>query len=118
MRQIADAARHMTSRELAHSLISLRGDDAHDRKLLSEVTRRASKALRKQRDDGRVRSAPDENGNLLISHVISHMFDDCGRCQCPSSRIPLKERRIVCDLKGNANRGVALHSVSGGGAGI
>ncbi|MFC3694863.1 hypothetical protein [Chenggangzhangella methanolivorans] len=70
MREIADADRPMTSRELAQSVIALRGDDARDRKLLSEVTRRASKALRKQRDDGRVRSAADGNGNLLWSRRV------------------------------------------------
>ncbi|MFC3694631.1 hypothetical protein [Chenggangzhangella methanolivorans] len=65
MREVADADGPMMSRELAQTVISLRADDARDRKLLSEVTRWASKALRKQRDEGRVQSAPDQNGNLL-----------------------------------------------------
>ena len=48
-------------------MLALRGDDARDRKLLGEVVKRVSKALRAQRDEGRVRSAVDRLGNLLWS---------------------------------------------------
>jgi len=65
LREIMAAETPMTSRELAQNIISLRGDDARDRKLLSEITRRVSKALRKHREAGRIRSMKDEHGNLL-----------------------------------------------------
>ncbi|MGA0534249.1 MULTISPECIES: hypothetical protein [Hansschlegelia] len=45
MRTIADAGGPMTSRELAQTVISLRGDDARDRRLLSEATPPGVKGL-------------------------------------------------------------------------
>lgn len=65
MRELRDADGPMTSRELARSVLTLKGDDIRDRKLLTEVTRRVSKALRIQREKGRVRSSTDPLGNLM-----------------------------------------------------
>lgn len=65
LRELRDADGPLTSRELAQGVLSLRGDDVRDRKLMSEVTRRVSKALRAHRDEGRVRSSTDRLGNLL-----------------------------------------------------
>ena len=42
----------------------MRGEDARDRKYLTELTRRVSKALRTLKHEGVVRSAPDNKGNL------------------------------------------------------
>jgi len=50
---------------IAESIVALRGEDARDRRYVSDLTKRASKALRKLRDDGDVRSRKDERGNLL-----------------------------------------------------
>lgn len=43
----------------------MRGEDARDRKYISELTRRVSKALRGMKEEGHVRSTADTKGNLL-----------------------------------------------------
>ena len=55
----------MTSREIAQSIVVLRGDDARDRRYVSDLTKRVSKALRALRDDDRVKSVKDERGGLI-----------------------------------------------------
>lgn len=67
MRELRDADGPMTSRELANNVLALKGDDVRDRRLLTEVTKRVSKALRIQREEGRVRSSTDRLGNMLWS---------------------------------------------------
>lgn len=67
IRELRDADGPMTSRELAQAIIALRGDDVRDRRMISEITRRVSKALRVHRDAGRVRSSVDKFGNLAWS---------------------------------------------------
>jgi hypothetical protein len=42
----------------------MRGEDARDRKYIADLTKRVSKALRQMRDEGHVRSAVDDKGNL------------------------------------------------------
>jgi hypothetical protein len=64
IRELRAADGPLGSRELASSIISLRGEDARDRRMLTEITRRASKALRILRDKGHVRSFDDERGNM------------------------------------------------------
>ncbi len=54
----------MGSRDVARGLITLRCDDARDRKYLTELTRRVSKALRNLKQEGVVHSSPDNRGNL------------------------------------------------------
>ncbi|MGH1589968.1 hypothetical protein ACRBEV_18575 [Methylobacterium phyllosphaerae] len=70
LRELRDADGPMTSRELAQGILALRGDDVRDRRLISEVTRRVSKALRSHREEGRVRSSTDASGNLLWSRRL------------------------------------------------
>lgn len=55
----------LSSREIAQNLVSLRGEDARDRKYVSDLTCRVSKALRQSRDDGAVRSSVDAKGNVF-----------------------------------------------------
>jgi hypothetical protein len=54
----------LSSREIAQTIVSMRGEDARDRKYIADLTRRVSKALRGMREEGRVRSATDAKGNL------------------------------------------------------
>lgn len=76
IRELRDAESPMSSRDMARTVIALRGDDARDRRYLSEITKRVSKALRKLREDGRVRSSTDKCGNLLWSRRTGASFAD------------------------------------------
>jgi hypothetical protein len=62
----------MGSREIAQATVALDGKDARDRKLITDVTRRASKALRILKEGGDVRSAVDTKGNLMWSLRALH----------------------------------------------
>jgi hypothetical protein len=62
--ELRDAATPSRSRDIAQSIIALKGDDARDRRYLSDLTKRVSKALRALRDDGLVSSAVDLKGNV------------------------------------------------------
>jgi hypothetical protein len=55
----------LSSREIAQSIIAVGGQDARDRKYVSELTRRVSKALRQCREENLVRSSVDPKGNVL-----------------------------------------------------
>ena len=55
----------MTSREIAQSIVSAEGMDKRDRKFVTDVTRRVSKALRIMSQEGRVSKAVDAKGNLM-----------------------------------------------------
>ncbi len=55
----------MSSREIAQTMIAVRGEDARDRKYLSDLVKRVSKALRQQREDGNVRALKDQRGNQM-----------------------------------------------------
>lgn len=57
----------LSSREIARGVIALNGQDARDRKSLSEHTKRVSRALRVLRDENVVRSAVDPKGNVMWS---------------------------------------------------
>lgn len=65
--ELRDAAGPMTSRQVAQAVVAVGGQDARDRKLISEVTRRVSKACRILKEGGEVRVAVDQKGNLLWS---------------------------------------------------
>jgi len=54
----------LSSRDIARSIVTMRGEDARDRRYISDLTRRVSKALRAMRDEGVVRSVADTKGNL------------------------------------------------------
>lgn len=62
--ELRDADAPLSSREIAQSVVALSGQDARDRKMISDLTRRVSKALRKLRDDGAVGSLIDSKGNI------------------------------------------------------
>jgi hypothetical protein len=64
-RELREADGPLSSRDIAREIVALRGEDARDRKYLSELTKRVSKALRAMRGEGNVRSAQDDKGNLL-----------------------------------------------------
>lgn len=70
-RAIADELRTargpLTSRDIAREIVALRGEDARDRRYLNDVVKRVSKALRKLREQGRVKSQVDDSGNMLWS---------------------------------------------------
>ncbi|MDR6955964.1 hypothetical protein J2X65_005351 [Ancylobacter sp. 3268] len=63
--ELRNAEGPISSRDIARSIVALRGDDARDRKCLSELTKRVSKALRGMRGENHVRSIADANSNLL-----------------------------------------------------
>lgn len=65
--ELRGAAGPLTSREIAQSVVALGGQDARDRKYVSELTKRVSKALRALREDNVVRSGTDAKGNVVWS---------------------------------------------------
>ncbi|WP_245293352.1 hypothetical protein [Mongoliimonas terrestris] len=69
MREIRSADGPLSSREIAQNLVALRGEDARDRRYVSDLTRRVSKALRSLRDEGYVKSGADHKGNTLWSRT-------------------------------------------------
>ncbi|MCP1537783.1 hypothetical protein [Methylorubrum extorquens] len=62
---LRDATAPMTSREVAQSVLSLAGNDARDRRLTTEHTRRVSKALRLLKVGCLVSQAADKRGNRV-----------------------------------------------------
>lgn len=70
--ELRDSDTPLSSREIAQSVIVLRGEDARDRKYLSDLVKRVSKALRQQRDDGNVKSLADSRGHLVWSRRLAH----------------------------------------------
>jgi hypothetical protein len=65
--ELRGATGPMGSREIAQAIVALSGQDARDRKFITDVTRRASKALRILKLAGDVRSSVDTKGNLMWS---------------------------------------------------
>lgn len=65
--EMRGASGPLTSREIAQSVIALSGQDARDRKYVSDLTRRVSKALRALREEQIVRSGTDPKGNVMWS---------------------------------------------------
>lgn len=67
-RAIFDELRHagspLTSRDIACSIVAMRGEDARDRRYIADLTKRVCKALRAMREEGHVRSVADAKGNL------------------------------------------------------
>ncbi|MBW8299475.1 MAG: hypothetical protein K0M60_07740 [Hydrogenophaga sp.] len=64
MSELRHAEGPLSSRDIAREIVTMRGEDARDRKYIADLTKRVSKALRQMRDDGHVRSAVDDKGNL------------------------------------------------------
>jgi len=67
MGELRGADGPMSSREIARGVIALSGQDARDRKFLSQHTTRVSRALRVLRDENVVRSSVDPKGNVMWS---------------------------------------------------
>ena len=63
--ELRTATEPLSSRDIAREIVTMRGEDARDRKYLSDLTKRISKALRVMREEGHVRSAQDPKGNIL-----------------------------------------------------
>ncbi len=57
----------VTSRQIAQEIITVNGQDARDRKCVSDLVKRVSKALRALHVDDRVRKGTDQNGNVIWS---------------------------------------------------
>ena len=62
---LRDATGPMTCRQIAQTVLSLSGQDARDRKLMTEHTRRVSKALRVLKEGGTVRQSKDGRRNIV-----------------------------------------------------
>jgi hypothetical protein len=62
--ELRTATGPMGSREIAQGIVALSGQDARDRKYITDLTRRVSKALRALKEGGAVRSSIDKKGNL------------------------------------------------------
>ncbi len=63
--ELREAGGPLMSRTIAEAILSVQGQDARDRNLMTEHTKRVSKALRALRVEGRVSAAKDERGNML-----------------------------------------------------
>lgn len=66
-RELAKAERPLSTRELAMLLCQTEGKDGKDRRLLADVTKRASKALREMRRQAIVVSQMDSKGAFVWS---------------------------------------------------
>lgn len=69
LHELRQADGPLTSREIARNIVELRGDDPNDRKYLSDMTRRISKCLRKEREAGHVR-ARTHSGKALVWSLV------------------------------------------------
>lgn len=65
------ATEPMASRDIAREIIAVNEQDARDRRLLTEVTRRVSKALRIQKQRGHVQRVMDQAGRVVWASVIA-----------------------------------------------
>jgi hypothetical protein len=64
MGELRHAEGPLSSRDIAQTIVAMRGEDARDRKYISDLTKRVSKALRQMKAEGLVRSVADAKGNL------------------------------------------------------
>ena len=63
--ELRGATGPLTSRQIAQAVLAVSGQDARDRKLMTEHTKRVSKALRSLKEGGSVRQAVDGRGNVV-----------------------------------------------------
>ncbi len=63
--ELRNAEGPLTSRQVAEAILSVSGQDARDRKLMADHTRRVSKALRVLKGEGRVKAAKDMQGTMV-----------------------------------------------------
>ncbi|MHB0952587.1 MAG: hypothetical protein ACYC10_11715 [Allorhizobium sp.] len=64
MGELRHAEGPLSSRDIAQTIVAMRGEDARDRKYISDLTKRVSKALRQMKAEGFVRGVADAKGNL------------------------------------------------------
>jgi len=62
--ELRGATEPLSSRDIARAILVVNEQDARDRKLLSEHTRRVSKALRALKGEGLVKGAQDARGDI------------------------------------------------------
>lgn len=67
--ELREATAPLASRDIAREIVTIRGEDARDRKYLTDLTKRVSKALRQMKAEGLVRSAVDTKGNVSWERV-------------------------------------------------
>jgi hypothetical protein len=70
--ELAKAARPMSTRELAERICQIEGKSPQDRRLLADITKRASKALREMRRLGIVRSKEHSGRNFVWAAEASN----------------------------------------------
>ncbi len=63
--ELRDAPEPLSSREIAQAIVALNGQDARDRKLLGELTKRVSKALRSLLREGYVKRRQGPRRHML-----------------------------------------------------
>lgn len=64
MGELRHAEGPLSSRDIAQTIVAMRGEDARDRKYISDLTKRVSKALRQMKAEGLVRSTVGTKGNM------------------------------------------------------
>ncbi|MDO1580886.1 hypothetical protein [Rhizobium oryzicola] len=64
MGELRHAEGPVSSRDIAKEIVAMRGEDARDRKYISDLTKRVSKALRQMKAEGHVKSAVDAKGSV------------------------------------------------------
>jgi hypothetical protein len=68
---LRNATEPMATREIAREILSVNEQDPRDRKLLTEHTRRVSKALRILKGEGLVKGSQDARGNLTWARCFT-----------------------------------------------
>ena len=63
--ELRTATAPMATRDIARAILAVNEQDARDRRALTEVTRRVSKALRIAKQSGLVQGAKDQAGNMV-----------------------------------------------------
>ena len=63
--ELRDASAPLASREIARAILAVNEQDPRDRRLLTEHTRRVSKALRVMKQRGIVDGLADKSGNMV-----------------------------------------------------
>jgi hypothetical protein len=67
--ELRTATGPLASREIARAILAVNEQDPRDRKLLTEHTRRVSKALRNLKDNHLIKGAMDRSGNMAWSRI-------------------------------------------------
>lgn len=67
---LREATEPLTSRQIAQEVIVVNGQDARDRKYVSDLVKRVGKALRALHGNRRVRKGQDANGNVVWSRAV------------------------------------------------